>query len=425
MMELVFTLKRTALLLLLTVPHILSTDDQLIEDQVGINPDLEFVHLYFGQWPVGIAVSANGRKFSCFTAGLDANNTNDGQNGAFQVAELTGFETETAYPSVEINNPPGGSIDFSTSPPVTKGLSNYLLGVMSVVIDFEDRLWVLDTGRVLLDNNMLPASPGGTKLISVDLATDTVTRTYVFPTSVARPTSCFGDVRFDTQRGFAYITDSNAVFMNALVVLDLNTGESWRVLEKDRSVSPRYGYVPFVWGDSMYQVEYDASGTPIDATFMTFGVEGVALSPTLDTLYYSVLGDRFLFSVPTAILRNRNSTLSEIASYVRNLGEKGFSADIATDSKGKVYGGHAEQDGVFVFDPETQIVALQVHDKRINFAYAFSVGTDGYLYFTVNQLNYLGVAYPGRGPLGVDRRQRPFACFRIKLPGGAIKGPGS
>lgn len=50
-----------------------------------------------------------------------------------------------------------------------------------------------------------------------------------------------------------------------------------------------------------------------------------------------------------------------------------------------------------------------------------SVATDGYLYFTVNQLNDLFAIYPGTGPPLVDRRQRPFAAFRVPLPPGATK----
>jgi len=45
-----------------------------------------------------------------------------------------------------------------------------------------------------------------------------------------------------------------------------------------------------------------------------------------------------------------------------------------------------------------------------------STGTDGYLYFTVNQL----VFGPGEYP-GTDRRVRPFALFRAPLPFNATK----
>lgn len=81
-------------------------------DPVKSGPPLEIVHLYNGQWPTGIAVSSSGRKFSCFPAGLDMANTFDGLNGALQVQELTGMDTETAYPNATYNHAPGGSVDY-------------------------------------------------------------------------------------------------------------------------------------------------------------------------------------------------------------------------------------------------------------------------------------------------------------------------
>jgi len=66
-----------------------SAQSPRIRSDPGVyGPALEVVHLYEGQWPTAIAVSSSGRKFSTFPAGLDANNTNTGSNGKFQVAEL-------------------------------------------------------------------------------------------------------------------------------------------------------------------------------------------------------------------------------------------------------------------------------------------------------------------------------------------------
>jgi hypothetical protein len=45
-----------------------------------------------------------------------------------------------------------------------------------------------------------------------------------------------------------------------------------------------------------------------------------------------------------------------------------------------------------------------------------SVASDGYLYFTDNQLAFSSAFYPG-----TDRRQRPFALFRAKLPGNGTR----
>jgi hypothetical protein len=62
-------------------------------------------------------VSSTGRMFSCYPAGLDAGNVNTGSNGKFQVAELTSMDTETAYPNVTYNSPPGGAVNYTVYPP--------------------------------------------------------------------------------------------------------------------------------------------------------------------------------------------------------------------------------------------------------------------------------------------------------------------
>lgn len=45
-----------------------------------------------------------------------------------------------------------------------------------------------------------------------------------------------------------------------------------------------------------------------------------------------------------------------------------------------------------------------------------SVASDGYVYFTDNQLAFGKSFYPG-----TDRRVRPFALYRVKLPGNGTR----
>lgn len=80
---------------------------QLITDPGVYGPEIELVHLYYDEFPTGIAVSSTGRMFSNYPGGLDANDTNNGSNGKYTIAELSPNNTERAWPSVEINNPPG------------------------------------------------------------------------------------------------------------------------------------------------------------------------------------------------------------------------------------------------------------------------------------------------------------------------------
>ena len=117
--------------------------------------------------------------FSNYPPALDANNQK------YTVAELMGNSTEVPFPNAEINSPPGGSINYTTTPPTGANYQNYLIGVQSVVIDPANRLWILDTGRAATPNGtIVPASYGGPKLIGVDLTNNTIFKTIVFdPTS--------------------------------------------------------------------------------------------------------------------------------------------------------------------------------------------------------------------------------------------------
>ncbi|KAK4991457.1 hypothetical protein LTR50_001849 [Elasticomyces elasticus] len=393
---------------------------QLLKDPGVAGPPLELVHLYYDEFPTGIAVSSAGRMFSNYPGGLDSNDTNNGSNGKYTVAELMPNNTETPYPSAEMNNPPGGAINYTTYPPTGANYQQYLIGVQSVVVDPHDRLWILDTGRVSTNNGTLvPASYGGPKLIGVNLSNNTVFQTIVFPTTVAFADSYLNDVRFDLRpnitssgKGVAYITDSSVEGRNGIVIVDLGTGESWRHLTGAAQTRPEQEFVAYVWGVPIYQFQ---PGGPF--TYSSFGSDGIALSADGSDLYFGSVSGRYLYSVPTKALRDRSATSEILAQQmILNRGQKGVSDGFETDTNGFIYHGNMEQNAISFFNPANGTVTLFVRDPRINWVDTMSTSTNGYLYFTVNQL-YLGAGfYPG-----TDRKTRPFALFRVPLPNNATK----
>ncbi|KAK5169092.1 uncharacterized protein LTR77_006401 [Saxophila tyrrhenica] len=396
-----------------------------LRDPLTYGPELELVHLYYDEFPTGIAVSSQGRMFSNYPGGLDSNDTNNGQNGKYTIAEL--FDDNTAnnfqerpYPSREINSPPGGAINYTTYPPSGANYQNYLIGSQSCVIDPADRLWILDTGRVLTPNGTLvPASYGGPKLIGVNLSNDTVFQTIVFPTTVAYADSYLNDVRFDLRssltssgKGVAYITDSSVEGRNGIIVVDLGTGESWRHLDGNPTVHPARQWSAYLWGTPLYQV---MPGKPF--TYGQFGSDGIALSADGATLFYKNVAGRQLYSIPTSYLRANGPTSEVLAQgAVNTLGETGVTDGMETDTNNYIYHGNMEQDAVSFFNPANGTDTVFVRDPRLNWIDTFSTATDGYLYFTSNQLVLGSGFYPG-----TDRRQRPFALWRVQLPGNGTK----
>lgn len=319
----------------------------------------------------GITVSRSGRKFSSYPAGLDSNNTNTGSVTRYAVAELKFNNTETPYPNAQINNPPGGAINYTTNPPTSANYQNYLIGVQSVVLDPLDRLWILDTGRVQTsDGVLLNASPGGTKLVCVDITTDSVIQTIVLPPTVAFPDSYINDVRFDlrasltkSRKGVAYIADSSGEGRNGIIIVDLGTGESWRHLNNIPEVSAERGFVPFVWGQPLYYIP----GPGVPLTTIPLGSDGIALSADGENLYFGPIGGRQLYSVPTKRLRDRSQSSELLAQgAVQNHGQRGLSDGFETDSNGLIYMGNMEQNQLLFFNPANGTVSTLVRDPRIS-----------------------------------------------------------
>lgn len=347
---------------------------------------LETVHEFHGAMPTGVTVSREGRVFVCYPKW--------GDDVRFTVGELRDGR-EVAYPDEESNRTRDDD------------LAAALVSVQSVVVDPADRLWALDTGSRMFQ----PTRPGGPKLMCIDLTTNRVVRTITFPPEVALPTTYLNDVRFDLQRGSggaAYITDSSNQGPNGIIVVDLDSGQSWRRLHDDPSTkSEDLGtFLPIVGGRPFVQKAPDGSLQPAS----NMGSDGTAISADGERLYYCPLGSRALYSVSTQALFDRTQDDAAVARTVLDEGDKGGAADgLESDAAGCVYATNYEHNAVLRRRADGQWEAL-VHDPRLLWPDTLSLATDGYLYVTANQLHRQARYQQGR-----DLRQKPYALFRIRV----------
>ncbi|MEA2586988.1 MAG: hypothetical protein QOF33_5073, partial [Thermomicrobiales bacterium] len=264
---------------------------------------LEGVALFDGAMPTGVTVSHQGRIF--------VNYPKWGDSVPFSVAELRD-RREVPYPSAEFNKARG------------RDDAEHLVSVQSVIVDPIDRLWILDTGSPLFQ----PTQYGGPKLVCVDLATDQVVQTILFPQDVALPTTYLNDVRFDLRRGdagVAFITDSSQQGPNGIIVVDLSTGESWRRLHDHPSTKAEdlKDFLPTVEGRPFLEEQPDGTTKPGSA----MGSDGIAISSDGARLYYCPLGSRRLYSVATDALIDRSLDDVAVAATVVDEGDKGGGAD--------------------------------------------------------------------------------------------------
>ncbi|MCW3816397.1 major royal jelly family protein [Micromonospora sp. DR5-3] len=352
--------------------------------------ELELVHSFTGPMPTGISVSHTGRIFVNFPKW--------GDEVPATLVELRDGQ-EVPFPDQAWNNPSGNDD------------ANAFVSVQSIVVDPADRLWVLDTGSPMFQ----PTSPGGPKLVRIDLDTDTVAQVITFPTDVALPSTYLNDVRFDLRRGdagVAYITDSSDSGPNGIIVVDLASGASWRRLHDHPTTKaePLHTFRPIVEGRPFVERPADGAPKPV-----AMGSDGIAISADGSRLHYCPLASRRWYSVATDALTDRSRTDADVAATVVDEGDKGGGADgLETDDAGRLYLTSYEHNAVLRRRPDGEFETV-AHDPRLLWPDTMSVATDRHLYVTANQLHR-----QAKYQRGQDLRRKPYALFRIPIDAGPV-----
>ena len=138
--------------------------------------------------------------------------------------------------------------------------------------------------------------------------------------------------------------------------------------------------------------------------------DGIALSADGQTLYFSPLSSRHLFSVPTRLLRDHDVSEATLSAAVIDLGEKGASDGLEADADGAIYAGDYEHNGIRRRLPDGRWETLAPTISRILWPDSLSIGPDGYLYFTANQLHRQADYNGGR-----DLRKKPYSLIRVRI----------
>ncbi|MHB0776122.1 L-dopachrome tautomerase-related protein [Halomonas sp. WWR20] len=374
-----------ALPLLTMAQNEMADVDFATEQPLGeMTPDF----LFYDQMPTGITVTQDGRRFVSYPRW--------GDGIEFTVAELKDGE-EVPYPSADFNQPD------------TDNPGESLISVQSVVAPGDGHVWLLDTGR--LPDSGYSASGrlnNGAKLVAVDLATDEVDRTIVLPEEAALDSTYLNDVRFDFTQGeggFAYITDSSFSGPGAIIVVDLASGEAWRKLSGHASTQAEPDFVPMVEGQRLTLATAES-----EENIRRVPADGIALSPDGETLYYSALSGHHLYSVPTRLLRERSTSAQGATDAVQDLGSKGGASDgMLMDASGRLYTTDYEHNAIHRYDTGSGKWETLVHDPRLLWPDTLSLGPEGELYVTANQL-HRQATYKGE-----DERQPPYVLFKIPV----------
>ncbi|PRX55016.1 L-dopachrome tautomerase-related protein [Flagellimonas meridianipacifica] len=311
--------------------------------------------------PGNVAVSPSGRVFTTIHPLV---------NPTFQLVEITGKNSYENFPSTSYQND-------SKTPSTDK-----LDAPLGIRIDNQNRLWLIDAGLNL----------GTTRLFAFDIETKKEVFRYDFPQEIAPKGSFVQDLAVDEKNGWVYLAD---IGNPGILALHLETKKTRRFANES--------------------VQAEKVDMIIDGQLINFGgapasvaINPITLSADKETLFYGAMNGTTWYQLPTEMFRN-GRTDYDIDKNIKIMGPKPVSDGAATDASGNHYFTNIQHYGIDVLTSEGDLKPL-IRDAKIDWPDNVSLGPDGWIYMTVNQLHKTP-AFTG----GTDEGKGPFYIYRMKL----------
>ena len=321
----------------------------------------------------GVAVSQGGRIFVSFPRW--------DKELLYSVAEVQADGSLRPYPNQDWNIRGGeGSPD------------THFIAAQSLFVDVNDVLWVLDAPGPFSQD---PQSKGA-KLVSIDLASDRIKTVVPLDTAVVPPGSYLRKICVDQWVSHAYVSDAGT---GALVVTDLDSGLSRRVLADDPSTKAEPGVVLPVGGKE----PRDDRGKPAQ-----FHVNGLALDRESVNLYYHALTAHALYRIQTRYLNDPGLSVEGVRKHVERLADTGAVDGMVMDSNYNLYLTALEDHAIKKYRITDDSLATVVQDGNISWLDGICTSPGNLLYVTASQF--------GRLPLfnnGKDERIPPYRLYRV------------
>jgi sugar lactone lactonase YvrE len=321
----------------------------------------------------GVAVSATGRLFTNYPRWSDIYR--------YALVETKPGNQVIPYPNMEMNSwQPGQNGD------------NNWVCVQAVYIDEGDVMWVVDPAAP----KMQGVYQNSYKLVKINIHTGEVERNYPFD-GVASSQSYVNDVRVDTARQFAYLTNSNE---GGIFVVNLRSGHIKQVLQDHYSVKSDPAYTFVIDGKELRK-----NGQPVK-----INSDGIALTPDGEWLYYKPLTDDKLYRIRTAYLRSDSLSAAALGDKVEDLGHFTTTDGMIFDKQGNLYLGDLQRYRIVKIDPTLEMTTL-VRDSLLIWPDSYHISKDGYLYISCSQIH----KQPEYNN-GINKRTSPYTIYRYKLP---------
>jgi len=302
---------------------------------------IENVTKFKGQQVTGVTVSEKGRIFANFPRWR--------KNVKNSVVEVFKNGKSTAFPNKKWNSWKIGSV-----------LSDSVFVAVQSVVSFENTLYVLDTRNPLF--NGVIDNP---KIFAFDLLSNQIIKTYTLSKNSFHENSYINDLRIDKKKGKIYLTDSGHA---GIVVLDITTGESFRILDNHKSTLAETNQLTFnngVWKNTVHS-------------------DGIALDTKNDILYFHALTGYSLYAISTDKLIEKDSL--EIGKSVKFITKTSAPDGMIMDELGNLFFADLEKNRIIKLEISSGKTTVIAEGKKVKWADTFSIHNNE-LFYTNSKIN--------------------------------------
>lgn len=286
------------------------------------------------------------------------------------------------FPNVEWNTP-------------REGDDHYLSNVLGIRNDSNAIVWMLDMGG---RNNVTP------KIVGWNTNTDQLERIYYLPQVALASTSQPNDMLVDTKHGVFVIADEGIGnggdgSTAALIVVDMKTGTTRRLLEGTRTTLPENK--PTI-----------INGKPlaVNGQNLLVGCDGITADAKFEWLYFAPLNGNKVYRLKMEDLLNVDISEQELDKRIKTYSEKPNNGGISIDRAGNLYLTAVETNSVAVILAKDKSVHTITSHKDLIWPDGISYNkVDGYMYVSAAQVN-LGAVFNE----GNNKATAPYSIFRFK-----------
>jgi hypothetical protein len=266
-----------------------------------------------------------------------------------------------------------------------------IVNAHAVHVDAWNHLWVIDDASP----RICPPVTGAAKLVRFDLGTDRVARVYRFDADFLPAGSILGHMRTDGRHAFVTESHHDA----CIIVVDLETGRSWKKLANHPLTQADASIVPVVQGR-----EFRATNGQVPQVH----VDLLELSADGRWLYFAALFGPMLRRVETRHLVNESMSDAELARHVEDVVPLPPLAGLARDREDNLYICAWADEAILRLKRGSKTLEKLASGPRISFPNEGAVGPDGWFYFPASQIHRTA-----RFGDGTSQVQLPYEVLKL------------